>query len=113
MPRTSRKTAPSAAQRPARNALDRPIATTGKGQPLAALTSAIARAGSDVQQHIARSGGLLQQEAARKLRHATNPAEFFAVQAAFVLASWQQSVECSSIVAQAWTDALRAPNERH
>ena len=88
---------------------DRPTARTAQGQPLAALTRAadtMVRAGSDVQQHIAQSAGLLQQEAARKLRLATNPGEFFAVQAAFMLASWQQSVECSSIVAQAWRDAM-------
>ena len=89
---------------------DRPTARTAtQDQPLAALTRAagsMVRAGGDVQQHIAQSSGLLQQEAARKLRLATNPGEFFAVQAAFMLASWQQSVECSSIVAQAWRDAI-------
>lgn len=97
-------------------ATERPIAPTGSGQPLAALnraTGAMVRAGSDVQQHIARSSSLIQQEAARKLRLATTPAEFFTVQAAFVVASWQQSVECSSIVAKAWTEALRQPRPLH
>lgn len=104
MARSSRKT-PSRAER------DRPTARTTADQPLAALTRAtgvMVRAGGDVQQHIAQSSGLLQREAARNLRLATNPGEFFAVQAAFMLASWQQSVECSSIVAQAWRDAMGA-----
>lgn len=112
MPRTSSKTA-----KPAKGVQgERPIAATHAEQPLAALTRAtgtLVRAGSDVQRHIAQSSGLLQQEAARKLRLATNPAEFFAVQAAWMLAGWQQSVECSGIVTQAWTQALRAPRPLH
>jgi hypothetical protein len=111
MPRSSSKTASTP-----RKVRERPIATTQGGQPLAAITratGAMVRAGSDVQQHIAQSTGVLQQEAARKLRLATNPAEFFAVQAAFMLASWQQSVECTGIMAQAWQDALRAPRSMH
>ena len=111
MPRSSSTTA----SKP-RTPRERPAAVTQAGQPLAAITratGAVVRAGGDVQQHIAQSTGMLQQEAARKLRLATNPAEFFAVQAAFMLASWQQSVECSGIVAQAWQNALRTPRPLH
>jgi hypothetical protein len=86
------------------------------GDPLALLsrtTSAMVRAGGDVQQQMARSAGQLQQEAVRELRLATTPADLVTVQAAWMLAGWQQSMQCSQAMAHAWRAALEAAPARH
>jgi len=51
---------------------------------------------------VVRSTSDLQQEAARQLRMATNPAELMNVQAAMLMAGWQHSLQCTSNLAQAW-----------
>jgi hypothetical protein len=87
----------------------RPQGAAATGQPLALFsqaTSAMVRAGGDVQLQLARSAGLLQQQAVRQLRQATNPAEVLTVQTALVLAGWQQSMECSQALVHAWRAAL-------
>jgi len=90
-------------------ATSRPTSATLTSEPLALFsraTSAMVRAGGDAQQQWARSTGALQQQAMRQLRQATNPAEILAVQAAFMLAGLQQSMECSQVVANAWRSAF-------
>ena len=90
-------------------ATSRPTSATLASEPLALFsraTSAMVRAGGDAQQQWARSTGVLQQQAMRQLRQATNPAEILAVQAAFMLAGLQQSMACSQVVANAWRSAL-------
>ena len=90
-------------------ATSRPAPATMASEPLdlfSRATSAMVRAGGDVQQQLARSTGALNQHAMRELRHATNPGEILAVQAAFMLAGIQQSMECSQVVANAWRSAF-------
>ena len=90
-------------------ATSRPASAALASEPLdlfSRATTAMVRAGGDVQQQLARSTGELQQQAMRQLRQATNPAEILAVQAAFMLAGLQQSVECSQVVAHAWRTAF-------
>lgn len=95
-------------------ATSRPASAPLASEPLdlfSRATTAMVRAGGDVQQQLARSTGELQQQAMRQLRQATNPAEILAVQAAFMLAGLQQSVECSQAVANAWRTAFaRTPD---
>ena len=90
-------------------ATSRPASAPLASEPLdlfSRATTAMVRAGGDVQQQLARSTGELQQQAMRQLRQATNPAEILAVQAAFMLAGLQQSVQCSQVVANAWRTAF-------
>ena len=90
-------------------ATSRPASEPLASEPLdlfSRATTAMVRAGGDVQQQLARSTGELQQQAMRQLRQATNPAEILAVQAAFMLAGLQQSVQCSQVVANAWRTAF-------
>lgn len=90
-------------------ATSRPASVTPASEPLALFsraTSAMVRAGGDVQQQWARSTGALQQQAMLQLRQATTPGEILAVQAALLLAGLQQSMECSQVVAEAWRTAL-------
>lgn len=90
-------------------ATSRPASAPLASEPLALFsraTSAMVRAGGDVQQQWARSTGALNQQAMRQLRQATNPGEILAVQAALLLAGWQQSMQCSQVVADAWRTAL-------
>ncbi|WP_427912704.1 phasin family protein [Ramlibacter sp. MMS24-I3-19] len=90
-------------------ATSRPAPATMASEPLdlfSRATSAMVRAGGDVQQQLARSTGALNQQAMRELRHATNPGEILAVQTALMLAGWQQSMACSRTVANAWRSAL-------
>lgn len=90
-------------------ATSRPTAAPLASEPLALFsraTSAIVRAGGDVQQQWARSTDALQKQAMRQLRQATNPGEILAVQTALLLAGLQQSMECSQVVANAWRTAL-------
>ena len=90
-------------------ATSRPAPAPLASEPLALFsraTSAMVRAGGDVQQQWARSTGALNQQAMRQLRQATNPGEILAVQAAFMLAGIQQSMECSQVVANAWRSAF-------
>lgn len=90
-------------------ATSRPASATLASEPLALFsraTTAMVRASGDVQQQLARSTGALQQQAMRQLRQATTPAEILAVQAAFMLAGLQQSVQCSQVMANAWRTAL-------
>jgi hypothetical protein len=73
--------------------------------PLAAFSrtaSAVVRATGDAQQQIAARTGLLQKEAALKLRHAVTPAEVVAVQTALFVAGWQHSLQCSQDLARVW-----------
>jgi hypothetical protein len=98
----------------ARAASKRPAAVAG--DPVSLLsrtTSALVRAGGDVQEQLARSAGLLQQQAFRELRLATTPADVLTVQAAWMLAGWQQSVQCSQAMANAWRAALEPTPPLH
>lgn len=95
--------------RPTAAATSRPGTASLASEPLALFsraTSAMARAGGDVQHQLARSTDALQRQAMLQLRHATTPGEILAVQAALLLASFQQSMECSQAVANAWRDAF-------
>lgn len=88
--------------RRATDARQRPAAAAGDPVALfSRATTAMVHAGCDVQQQLARSAGLLQQQAVRELRVATSPADLLTVQAAWMLAGWQQSVQCSQAMAQA------------
>lgn len=74
-------------------------------QPLAMLsrtTSAMVRATGELQQRMAHSAALLQQEAAHQLRQATSPAELVTLQTALMVAGWQQSIQCTQDFATTW-----------
>jgi hypothetical protein len=66
-----------------------------------------------------KSSSHLQQEAVHQLRMATNPAELLSVQAALLMAGWQQSIQVSTDLANAWfalgaAGALpKAPGKTH
>lgn len=95
--------------RPIATATSLPETAPQASSPLALFsraTSAMVRAGGDVQQQLARSTDALQKQAMQQLRQATNPGEILAVQTALVLASFQQSMECSQVMANAWRSAL-------
>lgn len=77
-------------------------------EAIARRTTAMFEAGGDLQQVMARRAGVLQEEAVHQLRMATNPAELMAVQAAMLMAGWQQSLQCSQDVAHAWFALGRA-----
>ena len=77
-------------------------AERGAAAAVARGTSALAHAGEGWQRSMLSRGGQLQREAAHQLRLATNPAELVAVQAAWMMASWQHSVQCTADLANAW-----------
>jgi hypothetical protein len=77
--------------------------------------SAVVRATGEAQRSIARRAGELQAEASRQLRHATNPGELLAVQAAWLMASWQHSLQSTREMTDAWMgwSASGAERTRH
>lgn len=83
---------------------DKPVATArhadgrGAAAALARSTTSMVQAGGAMLSR----GGQLQREAAHQMRLATNPAELVAVQAAWLMASWQHSLQCTTDLANAW-----------